>query len=54
MDYYLLGKKPASMEKSPPTEKSDIMNSQPAAELKAAEESAGGPRPGGETLGNSD
>ncbi|MDB5838526.1 MAG: mrdA [Herminiimonas sp.] len=56
MDYYLLGKKDkgdASKDKVP-VEKLDIADTRPVAELKAAEESDGGPRPGAETLGNKD
>ncbi|SNS17367.1 penicillin-binding protein 2 [Noviherbaspirillum humi] len=53
MDYYLMGKKSEDKDK-PVAEKTDVASTRPAAELKAEEESAGGPRPGAETRGNND
>lgn len=61
LDYYLLGKKPEDKNKppteAPPTAPLDAANTdpvitRPVAELKAEEESAGGPKPGAETTGN--
>lgn len=53
LDYYLLGKRPEDKNKpATPTEKTDIVNTRSAAELKADQESAGGPKPGAETKGN--
>jgi penicillin-binding protein 2 len=56
IDYYLLGKKDKGNESRDrmPIEKLDIAETRPVAELKAAEESDGGPKPGAETLGNRD
>ena len=51
LDYYLLGKKPADKDKTP-AENSDAADMQSAAELKAEEESVGGPKAGAETQGN--
>jgi penicillin-binding protein 2 len=52
-DYFLLGKRPDSKDK-PQTEKTEAAETNPAATLKAEEESVGGPRPGAETQGNQD
>ena len=51
-DYYLLGKKPESMGPAPADKADEV--SRPAAEVKANEEAAGGPKPGAETHGNQD
>jgi penicillin-binding protein 2 len=51
LDYYLLGKRPAGQDK-PPADKAAAVELQPAATLKAEEESIGGPKPGAETEGN--
>jgi penicillin-binding protein 2 len=51
-DYYLLGKKSGDKDKTP-DDKSDA-GARTAAELKAEEESIGGPKAGGETQGNRD
>jgi penicillin-binding protein 2 len=53
LDYYLLGKRPVSKEK-PPADPAPIADTRPAAEVKAEEESIGGPKPGAETMGNKD
>jgi penicillin-binding protein 2 len=53
LDYYLLGKKPENKDRTA-TEKTDIANTRSAAELKADDESGGGPRAGAETMGNQD
>jgi penicillin-binding protein 2 len=55
LDYYLLGKRPGDKDKpAAPADKIDVVNTRPAAELKADQESAGGPKPGAETKGNVD
>jgi penicillin-binding protein 2 len=55
LDYYLLGKRPEDKDKpATPNEKVDVTATRPAAELKAEQESVGGPRPGAETTGNVD
>jgi len=55
LDYYLLGKRPEDKDKpATPNEKIDVTTTRPAAELKADQESVGGPRPGAETTGNVD
>ncbi len=53
LDYYLLGKRPESKEK-PAVDKTDTATAPSAAELKAEEESVGGPKAGGESHGNRD
>jgi penicillin-binding protein 2 len=53
LDYYLLGKRPVSKDK-PPADPAPIADTRPAAEVKAEEESIGGPKPGAETMGNKD
>jgi penicillin-binding protein 2 len=53
LDYYLLGKRPEDKTK-PPADKTDASGARPVAELKADEESDGGPKPGAETTGNRD
>ncbi len=53
MDYYLLGTKPANKDKTP-AEKAEAADVRSAAELKAEEESIGGPKAGAETQGNKD
>jgi penicillin-binding protein 2 len=53
LDYYLLGKRPVNKDK-PPVDKTDTANARAAAELKAEEESAGGPKAGAESHGNHD
>jgi penicillin-binding protein 2 len=53
LDYYLLGKRPDDKDK-PPADKTDAAAARPVAELKAEEESVGGPKPGAETKGNRD
>jgi penicillin-binding protein 2 len=56
LDYYLLGKR--SQNKAEPAAektdiaKTDVAKTRPVAELKADEESEGGPKPGAETQGN--
>ncbi|HJV87165.1 MAG TPA: penicillin-binding protein 2 [Noviherbaspirillum sp.] len=55
LDYYLLGKRPDDKDKpAVPAEKADDANARPVAELKAEEESIGGPKAGAETRGNQD
>lgn len=54
LDYYLLGKKPESMMNAAPADKVEEMGGRPLAEVKAEQESAGGPQAGGETRGNQD
>jgi penicillin-binding protein 2 len=55
LDYYLLGKRPEDKDKPVlPVEKTDVVNTRPTAELKAEEESIGGPKAGAETKGNKD
>ena len=51
LDYYLLGKKIESKDKVV-VEKTDIAITRPVAELKADQESIGGPKAGAETQGN--
>ncbi|CAN5213530.1 penicillin-binding protein 2 [soil metagenome] len=53
LDYYLLGKRPNDKDMTP-AEKSEAAEMRSAAQLKAEEESVGGPRPGAETEGNKD
>jgi penicillin-binding protein 2 len=53
LDYYLLGKRPPQAPKAP-ADAVDAGNQHPAAAIKADEQSAGGPRPGGESEGNMD
>jgi penicillin-binding protein 2 len=53
LDYYLLGKRPEIKDK-PAGDKTDAANTRPVAELKADEESVGGPKAGAETQGNQD
>jgi penicillin-binding protein 2 len=53
LDYYLLGKRPENKDK-PPADKTDEAGARPVAELKADEESIGGPKAGAETHGNQD
>jgi penicillin-binding protein 2 len=55
LDYYLLGKKPESKDKDKPVaDKTDTATAPSAAEVKAQEESVGGPKAGGESHGNRD
>jgi penicillin-binding protein 2 len=55
LDYYLLGKKPESKDKDKPVvDKTDTATAPSAAEVKAQEESVGGPKAGGESHGNKD
>jgi penicillin-binding protein 2 len=51
LDYHLLKKRPQSKD-NPPDDKAKVIETRPAAELKAEEESIGGPRPGAESTGN--
>ena len=53
LDFYLLGKRPENKD-HPPVVKDDAGDMRPAAELKAEEESVGGPKAGAETEGNKD
>lgn len=53
LDYYLLGKRSGEKDKTP-ISKEDTELIRPVAELKAEEESAGGPKAGAETEGNKD
>jgi penicillin-binding protein 2 len=53
LDYHLLKKRPEGKDKSP-ADKAIVAETRPAAELKAEEESIGGPRPGAESIGNKD
>ncbi|CAN5900279.1 penicillin-binding protein 2 [soil metagenome] len=53
LDYYLLGKRPKDKDTTP-TVKSDALMTRAESEAKADAESEGGPKPGGETLGNKD
>jgi penicillin-binding protein 2 len=53
LDYYLLGKKP-EIKDEPAVEKIDPADTRAAAELKADDESAGGPKAGAETRGTRD
>jgi penicillin-binding protein 2 len=53
LDYYLLGKKPEKKD-NVPADKTDTADSRAVAEMKAEEESAGGPKAGAETHGNQD
>jgi penicillin-binding protein 2 len=50
-DYFLLGKRPEDKDKPAKTEAAET---DPAATIKAEEESIGGPKPGAETPGNKD
>jgi penicillin-binding protein 2 len=56
LDFYLTGKRPANSElgNRPPDDRIDSEEMRPLAELRAAEEADGGPRPGDETPGNKD
>src|SRR5205823_3052137 len=51
LDYYLLGKKPEKKDNAP-ADKTDTADSRAVAEMKAEEESVGGPKAGAETHGN--
>jgi penicillin-binding protein 2 len=53
LDYYVAGKRPVDKDK-PPVDKTITEDSEPAALIKAEEESIGGPKPGAETHGNKD
>jgi penicillin-binding protein 2 len=53
LDYYLLGKRPVDKDK-PADDKTNPGETVPAANLKAQEESVGGPKPGAETHGNTE
>jgi penicillin-binding protein 2 len=53
LDYYVAGKRPVDKDK-PPVDKTITEDTQPAALIKAEEESIGGPKPGAETHGNKD
>lgn len=53
LDYYLLGKRIENKDKAV-GEKTDVASTRPVAELKADEESIGGPKAGAETQGNKD
>ena len=53
LDYYLLGKRPSDKDKTP-ADKSDILAVRAESEVRADEESEGGPKPGGVTPGNKD
>ncbi len=53
LDYYLLGKRPKDKDTTP-TVKSDALMTRAESAAKADAESEGGPKPGGETLGNKD
>ncbi|TFV96522.1 penicillin-binding protein 2 [Oxalobacteraceae bacterium OM1] len=52
LDYYLLGKRPEDKDK--PAGEKPVGDGVPAAEVKAQEEAAGGPKPGAETHGNTE
>ena len=55
LDYYLLGKRTNPVPQDDvPTEKIDISDTRPLAEIRAEETSDGGPRAGAETQGNRD
>ncbi|MGZ3159334.1 MAG: penicillin-binding protein 2 [Burkholderiaceae bacterium] len=53
LDYYLLGKKPEDKDK-PPATKDEPIDTRSEAEIKADEESNGGPKAGAVTRGNSE
>ncbi len=55
LDYYLLGKRAnGARQDDVPTEKIDISETRPLAEIRADQDSDGGPRAGAETQGNRD
>jgi penicillin-binding protein 2 len=55
LDFYLLGKRAnPNRQDDVPTEKIDISDTRPLAEIRADETSDGGPRAGAETQGNRD
>jgi len=54
LDFYLLGKRSNSQQDDAPVEKIDISDTRPLAEVRAEQDSEGGPREGGETQGNRD
>jgi penicillin-binding protein 2 len=53
LDFYLLGKRTAPQD-DVPAEKIDISDTRPLAEIRAEQDSEGGPREGAETQGNPD
>jgi penicillin-binding protein 2 len=53
LDFYLLGKRTAPQD-DVPAEKIDISDTRPLAEIRAEQDSEGGPREGAETQGNRD
>jgi penicillin-binding protein 2 len=53
LDFYLLGKRTAPQD-NVPAEKIDISDTRPLAEIRAEQDSEGGPREGAETQGNRD
>jgi penicillin-binding protein 2 len=55
LDFYLLGKRAnGARQDDVPTEKIDISETRPLAEIRADQDSEGGPRAGAETQGNRD
>ena len=54
LDYYLLGKRSERRQDDVPVEKIDLSETRPLAEVRADQDSDGGPREGAETRGNRD
>jgi penicillin-binding protein 2 len=54
LDYYLLGKRSERRQDDLPVEKIDLSETRPLAEVRADQDSDGGPREGAETRGNRD
>jgi penicillin-binding protein 2 len=52
LDYYLLGKRSQAQQDEAPVERIDLSDFRPLAEVRADQDSDGGPRAGAETIGN--
>nr|WP_217346105.1 penicillin-binding protein 2 [Noviherbaspirillum sp. L7-7A]MBV0880478.1 penicillin-binding protein 2 [Noviherbaspirillum sp. L7-7A] len=54
LDFYLLGKRSGRVQDEAPVERIDLSDTRPLAEVRADQDSEGGPRDGAETQGNRD
>ena len=54
LDFYLLGKRSGRAQDEAPVERIDLSDTRPLAEVRADQDSEGGPREGAETQGNRD
>jgi penicillin-binding protein 2 len=54
LDFYLLGKRTGRQQDEAPVERIDLSDTRPLAEVRADQDSEGGPRDGAETQGNRD